>query len=147
MMRTVDENSDIYILLQGPNLTAFSGLWLRLMNVCGKHTALVTQLQEENVKQITLIFSRFLVSPVCQKTNLRPLVRAIIVCMECETFPICTRKLSCIYCTSTYTQIPCGNNKCVYGGDLCFLYYFRILSGFETIVKSISFSLSLLTHS
>lgn len=57
---------------------------------------------------------------------------------------LCERKLSCIYCTNTHTQTPCGNNKCVYDGDLCFLYYFRILSGFETIINSISFSLSLL---
>lgn len=70
MLVTVDETRDIHILLQGPDLTAFSGLWLRLMNICRKHSALVTQLQGENVKQITLIFSRFLVSPLCQKTNL-----------------------------------------------------------------------------
>ena len=70
MLITVDENRDIHILLQGPDLPAFSGLWLRLMNICRKHTALVTQLQGESVKQITLIFSRFLDSPVCQKTNL-----------------------------------------------------------------------------
>lgn len=67
---TVDENKDIHILLQGPDLTAFFWLWLRVMNICRKHTALVTQLQGESVKQITLIFSRFLDSPVCQKTNL-----------------------------------------------------------------------------
>lgn len=31
-------------------------------------------------------------------------MRAIIVCMECETFLICTRKLNGIYCTNTQKQ-------------------------------------------
>lgn len=80
MLETVDENRNIHTLLQGPDLTAFSGLWLRLMNIHRKHTALVTQLQAETVKQITLIFSRFLHSPVCQKINLE----ASYVSNHCE---------------------------------------------------------------
>lgn len=75
MLTTADDNRDVHTVLQGPDLTAFSGLWLRLMNIYRKHTVLVTQLQGESVKQITLIFSRFLDSPVCQKKKtLRPLM-------------------------------------------------------------------------
>lgn len=147
MLTTADDNRDVHTVLQGPDLTAFSGLWLRLMNIYRKHTVLVTQLQGESVKQITLIFSRFLDSPVCQKKKtLRPLMWAIIVYMEWETFLICGRASLVAYTvqTHTHTHTPCGNNKCVYDGDLCFLYYFRILSVFETIINSISFSLSLL---
>jgi len=71
MLRTVDKNCGMHILLQGLDPAAFSGLWLRLVNICRKRIALVTtQLQGGNVKQIILIFSRFLVSPLCQKTNL-----------------------------------------------------------------------------
>lgn len=73
MLRTVDKNCGMHILLQGLDPAAFSGLCLRLVNICRKRIALVTtQLQGGNVKQIDvkLIFSRFLVSPLCQKTNL-----------------------------------------------------------------------------
>lgn len=57
MLRTVDKNCSMHILLQGLDLAAFSGLWLRIVNIYRKHIALVTtQLQGENVKQIILIF-------------------------------------------------------------------------------------------
>lgn len=120
--------------------------WALAQGHLHKHPAPVTQLQAGTVKQITLNFSRFLDSPVCQKTNLE----ASYVSNHCAygmrniSNSWGRARLHILY---KHTQTPCGNNKCVYGGDLCFLYYFRILSGFETIVKSISFSLSLLTYS
>lgn len=106
-----------------------------------KHPVPVTQLRGGTAKQITLNFSRSLDSPVCQKTNLE----ASYVSNHCVYG---MRNISSLWRQAQFhilykhTQTPCGNNKCVYDGDLCFLYYFRILSGFEAIVKSISFSLS-----
>lgn len=147
MLRTVDKNCGMHILLQGLDPAAFSGLWLRLVNICRKRIALVTtQLQGGNVKQIILIFSRFLVSPLCQKTNLE-------ASSESNHCVYGMWNISNLYKEAQrhilykHTKTTCGNNKRVYDGDLCFFYYFRILSGFETIVISTSFSLSLLTHS
>lgn len=37
-----------------------------------------------------------------RKQTLRPLMWAIIVSMECETFPICEGELGSVYCTNTH---------------------------------------------
>lgn len=120
--------------------------WALAQGHLHKPPAPVTQLQGGTVKQITLNFSRFLDSPVCQKTNLEAsYVSNHCVCGMWNISNL--RSRAWLHILYKHTQTPCGNNMCIYDGDLCFLYYFRILSGFETIVKSISFSLLLLTYS
>lgn len=140
----MDGNRDVPVILQRSGPTFLSGLWLK--DICTNILWQSPSSKEGLLNRSHWISQGSWILQSVRKQTLRPLMWASIVSMECESFPVCEGELGCIYCTNTHKHHVEIIN--VFMMEICASFIIcRILSGFETIVKSISFSLSLLTYS